>query len=144
MRPCSRQPCDRRRSRGGKDTLPSAEAACLFAEIIWLNVVVFLDEKCPRPACARSRCWAARADSRSSLPRWRGQVSSGLSKGGAAVERVAAMGVSEPMRGDGRSDPCPLRGALQHVSDRALGQPPVALVRGEDRIIGHGVATHGQ
>ena len=62
----------------------------------------------------------------------------------AAVERVAAVGMAQPVRRYCLGDPCPLRGALQHVPDCALGQPPAALVRGEDWIVGTGIAAQGE
>ena len=67
-----------------------------------------------------------------------------LGKRGAAVERVAAVGVAQPMRRDGRGDPCALRGALHHVPDGAFSQAPTVLVGGKDRIVGAGVAAQGK
>ena len=64
-----------------------------------------------------------------------------LGEGGSAVEGVAAMGVSEPMRGNGLGYPSSLCCALQHVPDSALGQPPTALMRGKDWIVRPGVAA---
>ena len=89
-------------------------------------------------------CWAAREDSRWSSPRWHAECRLHLSKRGAAVEGVAAVGVTQPVRRYWLGDPCPLRGALQHVPDCALSQPSAALVRGEDGIVGTGIAAQGK
>jgi hypothetical protein len=67
-----------------------------------------------------------------------------LGKRGAAVEGVAAVGVTQPVRRYCLGDPCPLRGALQHVPDCAFGQPLTALVRGEDWIVGTGITAQGK
>ena len=66
-----------------------------------------------------------------------------LGEGGATIERMRPMSVAQPMRRDGIGNTSPLRRALKHVTDRALGQPAAALVRGKDRIVRAGIAAEG-
>ena len=62
-----------------------------------------------------------------------------LGKRGAAIERVAAVGMAQPVRRYGVRDAGPLRRSLDHVADSALLQSRAGPRGGGDRVVGAGV-----
>jgi hypothetical protein len=64
-----------------------------------------------------------------------------LRKRCATIDRVGAVGVPQPMRGNRIRDACLGRRTLHHTVDSALCERATGLAAGEDRTIGAGVAA---